>query len=355
MRGCLKMLRNKKIKTILLTIIVAAMAMILAGCGTGSYAVNEKDSETEITVPSRMRLFSGYDCGFSFLYPSEYRIGWSENDGAYVYCGEENAAPYVLIYRENGKNMSPEKYFKSTDQLMLKSFENVESTPIQEVRVLEKTLYLTRYQCSNGSKEYVIDRYFEPYPDFYLQYTAISDKAGSLDTLLYYAIATSKLAEEAYAGAYSDKVSLHEHTDTGMSIKLPDMLKLNDLTIGYFASNVNAIMVALLCTEDGGVPIYNRQDFIDRAAANPNFVANFLGVDTANFSEGEERQFGGKSFYCYPMTMTSGEETYTGSLCIANADETGCWMLCYAVLDGCPAHDDMMALCASCIESISFK
>ena len=87
MRGCLKMLRNKKIKTILLTIIVAAaMAMILAGCGTGSYAVNEKDSETEITVPSRMRLFSGYDCGFSFLYPSEYRIGWSENDGAYVYC-----------------------------------------------------------------------------------------------------------------------------------------------------------------------------------------------------------------------------------------------------------------------------
>lgn len=39
----------------------------------------------------------------------------------------------------------------------------------------------------------------------------------------------------------------------------------------------------------------------------------------------------------------------------SNADETGCWMLCYAVLDDCPAHDDMMALCASCIESISFK
>lgn len=135
MRGCLKMLRNKKIKTILLTIIVAAMAMILAGCGTGSYAVNEKDSETEITVPSRMRLFSGYDCGFSFLYPSEYRIGWSENDGAYVYCGEENTAPYVLVYRKNTRNMSPEKYFKATDELMLKSFENVESTPIQEVKV----------------------------------------------------------------------------------------------------------------------------------------------------------------------------------------------------------------------------
>lgn len=196
--------------------------------------------------------------------------------------------------------MSPEKYFKSTDQLMLKSFENVESTPIQEVRVLEKTLYLTRYQCSNGSKEYVIDRYFEPYPDFYLQYTAISDKAGSLDTLLYYAIATSKLAEEAYAGAYSDKVSLHEHTDTGMSIKLPDMLKLNDLTIGYFASNDNAIMVALLCMEDGGVPIYNRQDFIDRAAANPNFVANFLGVDTANFPRARNGSLGARAFTVIP-------------------------------------------------------
>ena len=107
--------------------------------------------------------------------------------------------------------------------------------------------------------------------------------------------------------------------------------------------------------DDNGNAIYNRQDFIDRAAENPDFVASYLGADSAVFSEGRETQLAGRSFYCYPMTMTAGGREFSGQVCLANADETGVYLLCYGVRDGSPAAEELTQLCQASLESISFN
>lgn len=344
------------IAVIAFAIVIAIAAAIVLPIVLRGYKINKTDNATDMDVPKELSLYSADNIGFSFLYPVGLETGWNEEDGAYIYCGSSHEAPYVLVCRTNKSGMTPEKYFKSFDQSMLQTFENVQSTKIQEVQVGEKTLYLTRYMCADGSKSYVIDRYLELYNGFYIQYSSISEEAGSLNTPLYYAISTLKIKDGAYQGAFSDKTTLYHHAETGISLKLPDMLVVNDLTIGYFASNENAVMICVHCTEDdGGTPIYNRQDFIDRASASPDFVATRLGADSAEFSEGQELQLGNKSFYCYPMKMSTNGNAFSGVLCLANADETGCWLLCYAVREGCPAQEDISAILENCAESIEFK
>ena len=317
-----------------------------------AFAVNTSNTEKGLDTAENFRLFSGDNIDFAFQYPSYRSTAWRYGDGAYIYCGEEGEAPYVLINRLEGRGMTPEKYFKDCNKLMLSSFSNVQSTPINEVELEDKTLYLVRYICDGK----VIDRYLELYDGFYIEYTSISDEKGSLDTELYYAISTLRVSEGAYIGAYSDDVTWHTHDELGMSIDIPDMLELKDLTIGYFASCDDALMLALWITEDdGGRAIYNRKDFIDRAAESPEFVAGLLGADSASFTEGQENDFDGKSFYCYPMQMLSGEDAFSGELCLANAGETGCWLVCYAVREDCSAYTEIKELFEGCAESIDFE
>ena len=54
------------------------------------------------------------------------------------------------------------------------------------------------------------------------------------------------------------------------------------------------------------------------------------------------------------MLMSSAGQDFSGALCLANAGETGCWLICYAVRDGCPEHDKTLALCESCAQSVKF-
>ncbi len=345
-------------------IIIAAIAVVVLGIAAWivlpevlrHYELNTPDNEKDIEVAETMSLFSGDDVGYSFLYPKGCYVDWEDDGSACVFAAEKGETPYVLVDRTNKRGMSPESYFKSSDKQMLNSFSSVESTPIQEVRLENKTLYLTRYLVSGGGGSFVIDRYFEPYRHCYIQYTAVSAEADILNTIVYYAASTLRMTEGAYHGAFTRKTTEYTHPDTGVTMKLPDMLETRELTIGTFSSNDNAVLLSVLCTaDDEGKPIYNRQDFIDRAAASPYFVAGYLGADSAEFEEGDEQMIGGRSFYCYPMTMQAGGNTYTGTLCIGNTDETGVYLLCYAVREGAPEREKLTEMLVSSVESARFK
>lgn len=341
-----------KKKTLLIEIcsLLIIAALIILPSALRGYTVNKADKVSSLSVPAPFALYSGKDIGFSFLYPEECRAGW-EDDSACVYYGDGK----LLVSRTDKKGMTPEKYFKSCDKLMLSTFQAIESTPIQEVPVGGKTLYLTRYKVGTGDGTLIIDRYLELYPSFYLQYTAMSPEANTLNTPVYYAIDTLRVSDGAYQGAFSEKMELHTNEEASISLRLPAMLTTEELTVGFISRGENCVLLAVFCDrDDAGNAIYNRQDFIDRAAGSPDFVAGYLGAESAVFSEGQETKLAGRSFYCYPMTMTAGGREFSGQVCLANADETGVYLLCYGVRDGSPAAAELTALCQESLESISF-
>ena len=151
-------MKKKTLPIAICALLIIAALIILPSLLRG-YTVNKADKASDLAVPAPFALYSGKDIGFSFLYPEECRAGW-EDDSACVYYGDGK----LLVSRTDKKGMSPEKYFKSCDKLMLSTFQTVESTPIQEVPVGGKTLYLTRYKVGTGNGTMIIDRYLELYP-----------------------------------------------------------------------------------------------------------------------------------------------------------------------------------------------
>ena len=190
--------------------------------------------------------------------------------------------------------------------------------------------------------------------------------SGKADVTFQYPASCLVVWDEAdgaylYAGAAesSDYVLIHRKNQKGMTPEkyfdscTDMMLDTKELTIGYFASSQDAVMLSvLLTTDDEGKTIYNRQDFIDRAAQSSTFVAGQLGADSVTFEDGREVRLDGRSFYVYPMQMNSGGTDYEGELYLANADDTGCYVICYAAREGSPAKEDILSLCSQCAESI---
>ncbi len=350
MKGIEMASRRSRIRLLALAL---CLALSLTGCAGDTRDGADRDGEA-LEVAEGFHLYSGEDLGFSFLYPAERSVGYTQDDGAYIYCGAEGELPYVLVCRAEGST-SPKKYFDAFTDLMLDSFDSVASSEIHSVAVGDKTLYMVRYLCG-GDPQLVVDRYLEPYDSFYIQYTSMSYETCSLDTELYYAIYTLLPEDDAYAGAYSQALTNHQNPDTGITVDIPDMLETWDLYVGFYATGENARFLTVYCDEDDeGKPIYNRQDFIDRAAVSSTFVADQLGADTVSFSEGSSASFGSRTFYCYPMRMTTGGSEFGGMLCIANADDTGCYLVCYGVRDGCPEHDGLQALLEGCAESFTIS
>ena len=214
---------------------------------------------------------------------------------------------------------------------------------------------MTRYQCSTGNSQIIIDRYIEIYKDCYIQYTAVTNAADEMNTALYYAATTLSPENGSYFGEYSEKLDAHKQDDTGLSVQLPEMLDIRELTIGYFASCSDALMLAVVCTEDdNGDPIYNRQNFMDRAAADPDFVAGYIGADFTAFGDGAKKMINGKEFYAYPMTMHTGDEQFSGEIFLANANENGCVVVCYAVMDTGYRFDALSELCLRSINTLEY-
>ena len=332
-------------------LLIFLLATGLCGCG-GSFTENEYPAVSEKeSVPGALSVFGGEDIGFSFLYPYGMNISWNEEDGACI-SETEGTVPYVLVCKTEKKGMTPEKYFKSCDKQLLKKFADVKSTAIHEVTLEGKTLYMTRYQCATNI---IIERYVEIYPDSYFQYTAVSETAGEMNTALYYAASTLSPTAGKYVGEYSEKLVEYSHEDIGLSMELPEMLDIRELTIGYLATGTDALVLAVLCTaDDEGNPIYNRQNFLDRAAANPDFVAGYLGTDTASFGSGEKRTVNGREFYVYPMTTFTGDEEFAGEILLANADENGCVVLCYGVKEGSAHFEGLSKLCQSSVNTAEY-
>ncbi len=344
-------------------IIIAAIAVLVTAAVLGAvlpealrhYEINPAYTEKDMEVAPGLALYSGDNIGFSFLYPKYCGTG-KEDGSPCVYGDDIGVVPYMIVNRVEKEGMNPERYFRGVNRQMLKRFDSVDSTPIQEVPLDGKTLYMTRYVVSGEEGSFVIDRYVEFFRGFFIEYTAVSEETDRLNTIVYYAASTLSTVEGAYKGAFSKKTERFSHQDTGVTMDLPVMLETNELTIGTISRNENAVLLSVLCTQDDeGNPIYNRQDFIDRAAESPVFVASYLGSESAEFGEGQEFTIGGKNFFCYPMTMQNGVESYTGVLSIANASDTGVYLICYAVRDGAPEGESLSALLSRCVESASFK
>ena len=335
------------------SVILAAFLLMTGLCGCEeSFARNEYTlpEETE-SVPDALAVFGGEDIGFSFLYPYGMNVTWNEEDGACI-STSDGKIPYVLVSKTEKSGMSPEKYFKACDEQILAEFDNVQSSTIHEVPMEEKTLYMTRYQCGT---DIVIERYVELYTDCYFQYTAVTETAGEMNTALYYAVSTLSPVSGKYAGEYSDKLAAFSHEDTGIVIELPEMLEIRELTIGYLASGSDALVLAVLCTEDDeGNPIYNRQNFLDRASESPDFAAGYLGTDSASFGTGVKKTVNGREFYAYPMTTRTEDEEFTGEIWLADYDENGCVVVCYGVKTGSTHFDGLTGLCQNSVNTVKY-
>lgn len=342
---------RKKLTVILF---MTALALGLTACNT-SYVVNKLDSKSGKPLTNGLELYDSPDTDFCFLYPAGEVVSYSEADGVTVYKDQTGKGPYLLIKKTDKKGMTPEKYFKASDKQMLDSFENVSSTKIYETKIDEKTLYMTRYIVSDGSKEKVIERYIELYEDFYIQYTAISEEIGELNTETYYAIKTLSMADGAYGDVFVDTLSEHIHPDTEMYIELPDALNVTTLTIGYLASSQDAIMLCVTCSEDDdGNAIQNRDDFLAKASQNDGFVASYIGADTAEFGKGSVETIQGVEYYAYPMTLTFSNQIYIGKLVLANRTTGGCALGIYGIKDGCEHYDEYLDLCEEALSSMKY-
>lgn len=332
--------------------IIAAFALmcLLTSCG-GAGVINTSNTATGMAVPSTLTVYGGEDMGFCFLYPKGMISDYNETDGVILYDGEEGTVPYLLVKKTDKKGMTPERYYSACEKQLLKEFNNVQYADTYQVPLGEKALYLTRYQCN----DLMFDRYLELCDDCYVEYTAVSSEKDELNTAVYYVAQTLTLEPAGYIGAYSTGMTDCTHSDSGISIQIPSMMEIKDLSMGYVASTNDATLLAIHCTEDDyGETIYNRQDFMDRAAADSEFVAGYLGAEAAEFGSGTEMIVNGNSFYCYPMTLVSGGEGYTGMIALANAPETGCIMVSYAVKDTYGQHENVSKLCEQALNSVKF-
>ena len=335
-------------------VIACLIVAFFSGCGTDFIKNEFTLPKYRENAPSSLEVYGGEDIGYSFLYPIDMNVTINEENDVCINNGDDKLQ-YVLIDKIEKVGMTPEKYFKSSDRQILKEFDNVRSSTIHEVPLGKKTLYMTRYQCISEGSDIIIDRYIEIYKDYYIQYTAVCNTADEMNTALYYAASTLSPESGYYVGEYSDITTNYLHPDTGISIQLPEMLDVRELTIGYFASYNDVIILSVLCTEDGnGNNVYNRQNFMDFAMADPNFVAAYLGADSTIFSSGTKETINGREFYVYPMIMQTEDESFSGEIFLANAEETGCIVVCYAVKENSPRFERLLRLCQKSVNSIKY-
>ena len=352
-------MKNKIKSRILLSVLILLFSLCFTGCfkkTTEEFETNEEQTKTGMPVTAGMSLYDSEEEGLSFLYPQGETVSYSKKDGIALYAGQNERTPYLLIKREKTAKMTPAKYFEASDDQMLSSFESVKSTKIHEVHLDNKYLYVTRYVVKDSEDtRLVIERYIEIYDKFYIEYTAVSAAENALDTELYYVIRTLSTTEGAYTTGVPTSLSMHKDEANGISIALPDMLKVSELTIGFFGTSKSSMMLCVRCTaDDSGNPIASRAAFLDKAASDPGFVAGYLGVDSVSFGSGDLVTLNGIEYYCYPMAMVSQGTSFGGKLYLADADG-GCLVACYGVVQSDPDMEKITKVCESSIKTLEYK
>ena len=296
--------------------------------------------------------YESQDVDYSFLYPSSMKVKYSKGDGVGLFSDKVDTIPYLLVNKFDNGKIDIDSYFKSVDKLVVSNFASVSSSAIHTVTVGKKTLYMTRYQCegSDGSVVY-LERYVEPCGDYSFEYTAVSKNVKELNTALYYAIKSTRIAGEGNTET-EDDFKLYVHPDVDMSIELPTSLTCKELTVGYIASNDDAMILAVKVTaDDEGNSINNRDEFLAKTADNA-FIASYLGVDSATFGAGTLDNINGVSFYSYPIDMITAGQKFTGRLLLADAKDKGCYLICYGVKEGAKEETSLRTQCEESAESI---
>lgn len=338
------------------TVLIILCLLCATACGKEEFVVNRENDEDDLIIEDGFELYQREEPCYSFLYPEGLEINYNSHDGTGIYTGEYRRVPYVLVKKVDEKGMTPQAYFADCDERMLNTFDHVSSTKICEVPVGEKTLYMTRYLCTDSDTELYIERYIELYDSYYVQYTAVSETIGELNTPLYYAILTLRNQNDIYSHGISKKFSYFEHPDLGFTVSIPDCLTVKELTVGYLASNEDAVLLCVDCNQDdAGNPIADREDFLARAAEDDTFIASFIGVSSTEFGAGSEETIHGKSFYRYPMTFSDGTHTFRGEIELADSKNGGCLLVCYGVRESCDYEKTLTELCEKAISSISME
>lgn len=350
------MKQMKKWKHGSLALLGLLFGAMVTGCASSdtAYEINKVKKEKGQAVAEGMNLYSIAGTEYSFLYPDGARTE-TEDEGVYLY--PENGGGYVLITRQELlEPVTPGEYFSACDELVQSELKNVKSTKIQEVDVEDKYLYLTRYMGKKDGDEYVIDRYVEFYDDCMVEYTAFSEEAGLLDTELYYAVKTLSLRTDAYAGGFSEKLVKYTEDDTRISIMLPDMLDVKELTIGYLATGEDVLVLCIRYNEDDdGNAVPDRDTFIRLASEKDTFVSDLIGADYAEFFEGSVVELSGTEFYRYPMEMLAGERQMDGAVYLADHPDGGCLFMYYAVSKDNVNHKELLELFRESAETIRWK
>lgn len=334
-------------------LVIAAIAVSTAILlSQDKYVINSALAMSAAEPPDGFQVFREDRQRFSFFYPEDCQTAWTDEDGAYIYGDDDGRMPYVLVYLTATGKMTPKSYFTRFTEVVKQVDPRALAGPIEEVKVKDKTLYRVRYTYSDTGDTVVLDRYLELHDGFYVQYTAKSLSEGSLDTELYYAIHTIQVDRSLAGAATGDRtVVTREHDTMRFSIDIPASLPIEELPIGYLARNEEMLFFAAYSNSDPtGAAIYDRADFIARAAEVPDWVANQIGVDTAVFENGTEQIINGVSFYRYPMHMTAGGFEGTGLLYVASAKTTGCYLICFAVSDGSKQAEDNNQLASQCAD-----
>ncbi len=353
---------KKTLAILISTLLVLSLASCGAAEGAGDqdgFVINEESIKTGMPVYEGLKIYDEESAGFSFLYPEEDRITYSAADGVGVYKNGVAELPYLLVLRTESTTMTPEKYFKACDKQLTKAFKGVRSTKIHKTEVDGKTLYMTRYVCTNGGDaNVVIERYVEIYDKFYIQYSAFSDTEGEMNTELYYAIKTLSTAKGAYTEGIATSLSPYSQEDTGLSVSLPDLFKVSELTIGYMATGHDTIMLTLLCSSDDyGNPIRNRDEFLQRAMSDSAFMAGYLGAESVTFGEGAVANINGHDYYAYPMTMETYDgyvaRKYSGKIYLGDSPK-GCVVACYAINDTNSDRDEIAKVCESSVATLKY-
>ena len=326
---------------------------MFGGCGSSEaeFSLNTENAKTGMPIFDGLSLYSLESEKINFLYPEESEVIYNSTDGAGIYTNGYGKLPYVLVKRTEKKGMTPKSYFDASNKQILKNFKDVTSTPILESVVDGKTLYMTRYICDGST---VIDRYVELYDDYYVQYSALSEKEGEVDTELYYAIKTFTTKTGAYTEGIATSLTPYSEEDTGIAISLPDMYKVNELTIGYMCTGKDVIMLSILCdSDDTGNPIKNRDDFISRAMSDSTFMAGYLGAEGVTFGDGSIELINGRDYYVYPMVMEGYDDYFDGKIYLGDSS-SGCMVVCYAVARGNKDKEEISKLFESSINTLNY-
>lgn len=133
-------------------------------------------------------------------------------------------------------------------------------------------------------------------------------------------VAAAVLLAGAPAYAYADGYTTYENTDVCFSVEYP---------VGYDVSEPysNAVLITdgdgysfaveyVYQTLGAGAAVYSAADFAAMLDADPNMMADWVGVDSLTVDAVGQGELGGIPCYAFDYSYQSGEHDYTGTLAL---------------------------------------